>query len=125
MKPMKKILLVEDTPDVLENFSELLLMEGYEIATAANGENALDKLLQYKPDLIITDLRMPKMDGFAFIEKLKTMDELKTIPVLVFSANAIPENEIRCLQLGAIGFLKKPCNTELLLSTVQAAFKTN
>jgi CheY-like chemotaxis protein len=119
---IKKILLIEDTVDVLENLAELLRMEGYEIIPALNGQEAFDKLYIYTPDLIITDLRMPTMDGFTFLEKIKLLPDLKSIPVLIFSANATPENEKRCLQLGAVGFLKKPCNTEFLLESIQAVF---
>jgi DNA-binding NtrC family response regulator len=117
---MKSILLIDDTIDVLENLRELLIMEGYEIGTAINGEDAFNKLVNFKPDLIITDLRMPKMDGFTFLEKIKSMDHLKFIPVLLFSGDAIIENMSH--QIGAVGFLKKPCNTDLLLTTIQTAF---
>lgn len=116
---IKKILLIEDTIDALENLTELLHMEGYEIMTAVNGSDAFDKLSMYKPDLIITDLRMPKMDGFEFLEKIKLLPDMKSIPILIFSANATPDNEDRSIQLGAVGFLKKPCNTEILLKSIQ------
>ena len=108
---MKKILLIEDTLDVLNNLTELLQMEGYEIISAFNGMDAFERLKSNKPDLIITDLRMPHMDGFSFIEQLKLKPILKSIPILVFSANATPENERKVLELGAAGFLKKPCKT--------------
>jgi CheY-like chemotaxis protein len=117
---IKKVMLVEDTLEALANLMDLLRLEGMEVIPATNGQDALDKLYLYKPDLIITDLRMPKMDGFTFIEKLKNTEEFKLIPVLVFSANATPENEKKCLDLGASKFLKKPCPTEVLLEAIHS-----
>lgn len=116
---MHKILLIDDTPDVLENLKELLVMEGYAVATAPNGDEALRVLSNYRPHLIITDLRMPGMDGFALLQAVKSNPVLKPIPVLVFSANATSENEDKSLQLGAAGFLKKPCHTEVMLASIQ------
>jgi DNA-binding response OmpR family regulator len=114
----KKILIVEDTREALENLKDLLSLEGFEISTATNGRDAIDKLYLYTPDLIITDLRMPRMDGFDLIKNLKGSSELKSIPVVVFSANATPENELKSLQLGAVKFLKKPTPMESILSTI-------
>ncbi len=115
----KKIFIVEDTAEALENLKDLLKMEGFEIITAVNGEEAMFKFYLYVPDVIITDLRMPKMDGFSFIEKVKSIENLKSIPIIVFSANATPENEAKVLHLGAAMFLKKPCPTEKLLESIQ------
>jgi len=116
----QKILLIEDTPDVLESLLELLDMEGYEMQGATNGREALQKLEAFTPNLIITDLRMPEMDGFTFLKNVKSNPVHNTIPVLVFSANATPENEDKSLHLGAAGFLKKPCNIDRLLEHIQA-----
>ena len=115
----KKILLIEDTPDVLENLLELLDMEGYETQGVTNGREALEKLQTFIPNLIITDLRMPEMDGFTFLKNVKSNPVHNTIPVLVFSANTTPENEAQILHLGAAGFLKKPCNIDRLLEHIQ------
>lgn len=116
----KKILLVEDTIEALDNLRDLLEMEGFEVATATNGSDAMYKFYLSMPDIIITDLRMPKMNGFALIEKIRSTDELKSIPIIVFSANATLENERMSLQSGAALFLKKPCPTEVLLEAIQS-----
>jgi DNA-binding response OmpR family regulator len=115
---MKKILLVEDTPDLLANITDVLNMEGFEVIPANDGVDALEKLTTVTPDLIITDLLMPRMDGFAFIQTLKANNKLKEIPVLIFSAKATPENEAQGLQLGAVQYLKKPCPTDYLLKII-------
>jgi DNA-binding response OmpR family regulator len=116
----KSILIVEDTADALALLRDLLLMEDLEVITATNGEEAMDKFYLYQIDLVITDLRMPKVDGFALIERIRKREELSSLPVIVFSANATPENEKTCLDLGASVFLKKPCPTETLLATIHA-----
>jgi DNA-binding response OmpR family regulator len=120
MYPMKKkVFIIEDTVEILENLKELLAIEGFEIITACNGEDAMYKFYMYTPDLIITDLRMPRMDGFALIEKIRKTDTLKSIPIIVFSANVSPENEKKSLQVGANLFLKKPCMVESLLQSIR------
>lgn len=115
----KKVLLVEDSPEALTNLKDLMTMEGYEVITSVNGHDAIDKIYLYHPDLIITDLRMPKMDGYAFLEKVRKTEGGNAVPIIVFSANATPENERKSLELGADLFLKKPCPIEILLSSVQ------
>jgi CheY-like chemotaxis protein len=120
----KQIMLVEDTIEALDNIKELLEMEGFEIITATNGAEAMYKFYLYRPNIIITDLRMPKMDGFALIEKIKKTEKLKSIPIIVFSANATPENEEKSLQLGAALFLKKPCPTEIILKSIHSLLGT-
>jgi CheY-like chemotaxis protein len=115
----KRILLVEDTLDVLYSLRDFLRLEGFEISIAVDGIDALDALRQNTPDLVITDLRMPNMDGFAFMEKLKKKEELKSIPVIVFSANGAYENEARSMALGAYKFLKKPSSAAVILESIQ------
>jgi DNA-binding response OmpR family regulator len=122
---LKRILLIEDTPDLLENITDVLRMEGFEVEPAKDGVEALEKLSKYTPDLIITDLLMPRMDGFAFIENVKKQDGLKNIPVLVFSAKATAENEAEGLKLGAVQYLKKPCPTELFVEIIHNLIAKN
>ncbi len=116
---MKKILLVEDTPDLLVNIMDILKMEGFHVIPAVDGVEALEKLANEIPDLIITDLLMPRMDGLKLVETLKQRDNLKQIPVLIFTAKATQENEAQGLQLGAVQYLKKPCPTEFLLEIIR------
>lgn len=116
----KKILLVEDTIEALYNLRDFLRMEGFEIITATNGTDALLKLYSYTPDLIITDLRMPRMDGFELIERVKNTAFLRSIPIIVFSANGSKENEAKSILLGAHSFLKKPSSIEAILRSIHA-----
>jgi len=114
----KKILLVEDTIEILQNLAEFLQMEGFEITTAGNGKEALLKLSVEVPDLIITDLLMPQMDGFEFIKELRKQKAWSKIPVLVFSAKPL-EDEMGIEEIGADRFMLKPSPVEQILETVK------
>ena len=116
----KKILVVDDTRDLLDNLREMLQMEGYDVATATNGLEALEQLKNEVPDLIITDLVMPKMDGFTFIREVKKQNKLRGIPILIFSAKPMEEEGKRIAELGADSFVLKPSSTEVFLDSVTA-----
>ncbi len=118
-----KILLVEDTVDLRDNMIELLLMEGYEVSAAVNGEEAMTILKKFSPDLIITDLLMPKMDGFDFIRNVRDQKNWKKIPILVFSAMPSQGNEKKVLELGANAYLKKPSTLDALVEAVTKLVK--
>lgn len=122
---MKKILIVEDTVPALKMLRDLLEMEGYEVIPAANGEEALDKFYLYDVDVVVTDLRMPKMDGFQLLERMVKSENLKSIPVIVFSANANRENENKCIEMGAFAFLPKPIPIEKLLDCIERSLTRN
>jgi DNA-binding response OmpR family regulator len=116
----KKILVVDDTRDILAHLQESLLMEGYDVLTATNGKEALRHLEHEVPDLIITDLVMPQMDGFTFIREVKKQEKLRGIPILIFSAKPMEEEGKRIAELGADSFLLKPSSTEVILSSITA-----
>ena len=109
-------MLVEDTPDLLENLTDTLRMEGYDVTTATNGLEALEILSTKIPDLIITDLLMPKMDGFTLVKKIKTMQRLGKVPLMIFSAKPISDKEAN--EIGATLYVKKPCAIENLLKSI-------
>jgi len=113
------ILIVEDVPNVLELLEVTLRFKGYAVLTARNGEEALEVLEREKPVLIITDILMPKMDGYAFIQKLRLNPETRGIPVVFLSATYVtPEDKQFALSLGAARFMEKPIDTEDFLLTV-------
>jgi DNA-binding response OmpR family regulator len=118
-----KILIVEDTPDVLGNLNDFFELEGFEVIESHNGLEALDKIYLYNPDVIITDLRMPVLDGFELLKRIKSHPEQQSIPVVIFTANATPENELICSTLGASAFVRKPSSPEVLLEYVNALLK--
>ena len=113
------ILIVEDVPNVLELLEVTLRFKGYAVITAHNGEEALEVISKTRPVLIITDILMPKMDGYAFIQKLRVNPETRAIPVVFLSATYVtPEDKQFALSLGAARFMEKPIDTEDFLLTV-------
>lgn len=117
--PYGSILVVEDVPNVLELLEVTLRFKGYPVITARNGEDALAVIAREKPALIITDILMPKMDGFTFVQKLRTDPQTCQIPVIFLSATYVtPEDKSFALSLGAARFIEKPIDTEEFLLTI-------
>jgi CheY-like chemotaxis protein len=114
----KTILVIDDTPDLQRSIIQFLNMEGYETVGAANGQEALDTLAHTIPDLVITDLLMPVMDGYSFIERIKADAQLRDIPVVVFSAKPDDDSQDKALGLGAVRFIRKPGSIDQILDTV-------
>jgi len=117
MKKKNKILIVEDTHEILAHLQEFMMMEGNEVFTAGNGAEALLQLNNVLPDLIITDLLMPKMTGYELFKDLKKKDAWSKIPVLVFSAKPLDES-MSIKEMGADLFVLKPSHPETLLHHV-------
>ncbi len=104
---MSKILIVEDDPLIVKIYSTRLKADGYEVLSAENGEEGLKIALAEKPDLVILDVMMPRMDGFGVLEKLRADYEMKDKPVLIYS-NLMKEEDIeRAKTLGVTEFLVK------------------
>jgi CheY-like chemotaxis protein len=113
------ILIVEDVPNVLELLEVTLRFKGYAVMTAHNGEEALEVVAKTRPVLIVTDILMPKMDGYAFVQKLRINPQTRSIPVVFLSATYVtPEDKQFALSLGAARFMEKPIDTEDFLLTV-------
>ena len=111
--PYGPILVVEDVPNILELLAVTLRFKGYPVVTATNGQEALEKIDEERPALIITDILMPKMDGFALVQKLRTNPKTQKIPLIFLSATYVtPEDKEFALSLGAVKFLEKPVDTE-------------
>jgi CheY-like chemotaxis protein len=113
------ILLVEDIPNVDELLEVTLRFKGYPVVTARNGEEALEKVAIEKPALVITDILMPKMDGYALVHQLRNNPQTSDIPVIFVSATYItPEDRNFALSLGGGCFIEKPIDAEDFLLTV-------
>jgi CheY-like chemotaxis protein len=117
--PYGPILVVEDVPNVLELLEVTLRFKGYPVITARNGQEALDVLKKEKPALVITDILMPKLDGYAFVYQMRTNPATNDIPVIFLSATYVtPEDRNFAMGLGAARFIEKPIDTEEFLLTV-------
>lgn len=120
---MNKILIVDDTAHLLEEISDLLIMEGYNILTASNALDGLAIVEDFMPDLIITDLLMPKMDGFEFISELRAKPELEVTPIIVLSAQVTKETEQKIKEYSADAYLRKPCTADQLITAIDKLLK--
>lgn len=117
--PYGPLLIVEDVPNILELLSVTLKFKGYPVITATNGEEALKLIEQEHPALIVSDILMPKMDGFQLIQRLRTHPKTSQIPIIILSATYVtPEDRDFVMKLGAARFLEKPVDTEEFLLTI-------
>jgi len=113
------ILIVEDIPYLLELLQVTLKFKGYTVITARDGDEALSIMETDRPALILTDVLMPKLDGFAFAQRIRSNPKTQDIPIIFVSATYIsPEDKEFALSLGAVRFLEKPVEAEELLLTV-------
>ena len=116
---MFKILIVEDTLTIREEINDILVMEGYTVFEAENGSIGFEIALKKHPDLIISDILMPKLNGFEMYKKLQNNKTTKLIPLIFLSAKA-EKSDIRAgMNLGAEDYLTKPIDVEDLLNTVK------
>lgn len=113
------LLIVEDIPNILELLEVTLRFKGYQVITARNGEEALEVIEKQRPALVITDILMPRMDGFTFVYRLRSNPKTQDIPVVFLSATYIaPEDKDFALTIGATRFLEKPIDNDELLRTI-------
>jgi CheY-like chemotaxis protein len=115
------LLVVEDIPDILNLLKATLEFKGYRVVTAREGTEALEAVAQERPALIITDILMPKMDGFSLVHQLRMKPEMRDIPVVFLSATYVaPEDKTFAQNLGVIRFIEKPVDFEQFLPTISA-----
>ena len=114
------LLIVEDNPVLREGLQDILAHEGYQVLTASNGQEALDHLRLASPDLILSDIAMPQMDGYALFQAVRTRPEWVTIPFIFLSARGEHTDVLRGKNLGAEDYLVKPLSREELLTAVNA-----
>jgi DNA-binding response OmpR family regulator len=115
----KKILIVDDEPHIVKMVELRLKAHGYNVVAAYDGQEGLDKVKQEKPDLIILDLMLPKLDGYKVCDTLKADEECKDIPIVMLTASAELENVKSGLQKGADSYLTKPFKPETLLGIIE------
>ncbi len=118
MGSSKKILIVDDTIELQQMISDVLTMEGYTVFTAPNGKEGLHMVIKHNPDLIITDLVMPVMNGYLFVAEVRGIPAFRDTPILVFSAKPQKEIDAEVLRSGANRFVAKPSSMDILLQCV-------
>ena len=122
-KNTKRLLLVDDDPNLILLVKDYLEFRGYEVITADNGKLAWQVLEQTIPDLIICDIMMPEMDGYAFVDKLRQDSKLKWLPVIFLSAKGQINDRIKGLNTGADIYIVKPFEPEELVAQVESSLK--
>jgi DNA-binding response OmpR family regulator len=115
----KKIFLVDDDRQILRMIRKFLISKQYDVKTAQNGREAITKILEDKPDLVITDLEMPEVNGLTFTAALKKHSTVKDIPVIVLTAHAGFSNQKGSFKAGADVFLKKPVKMKVLETNIK------
>jgi len=119
----KKILIADDEPDILEIVHYNLKQEGYEVYTAKDGDDALVKAKQLKPDLIILDIMMPKKTGVEVCSILRTQPAFKDTLIIFLTALSDESSQIKGLDTGADDYVNKPISPKVLVSRVNALFR--
>ena len=118
---MSRILIIEDEAPMRMALADLLSAEGYRVLSAVDGESGLQRALDEKPDLILLDVMMPKLDGFALCAELRRLSN--TVPVLMLTAKGQIEDRVAGLDAGADDYLVKPFSTEELLARMRALLR--
>lgn len=120
---MTNVLIAEDNPVNRELLRELLESRGYVVHEACDGQEALEKLEQSRPDIVLLDINMPMMDGFATISKIREQPALATLPVLAVTAYAMRGDREKILSSGFNGYLSKPISPVELIAELDRTFR--
>ena len=119
----KKVLIVEDEQDILQLVKHYLEKEGFRPSTAVSGLDALKKVKEEKPDLVILDLMLPEMDGLEVCKRLRSMPSTTMLPILMLTAKAEESDTIIGLELGADDYVTKPFSPKALVARVKALLR--
>jgi two-component system, OmpR family, alkaline phosphatase synthesis response regulator PhoP len=120
---VKRILIADDEPDILEIIQYNLRGEGYEVVTAKNGNEAIDQAKKYKPDLIILDIMMPGKNGIEVCNILRLQPAFNDTLIIFLTALSDEGTEIKGLETGADDYLTKPVSPKILVSKINALFR--
>ena len=120
MDDRNKILTVDDEPQILRVLRQILNAHGYAIRTADDGASALEIFREWAPDLVLTDLQMPEMDGLRLCKELRAVSD---VPIVILSVRSEEEKIVEALDAGADDYITKPFGTNELLARLRSAFR--
>ena len=120
MTARRRVLLVDDEPSIIKVVGKRLEVAGYEVLTAMDGDEGLTKARLGKPDVIVLDLMMPKVNGFEVCAALKKDPKYQHIPVVIFTGKGRPMDEQLCRECGANAYITKPHKPEELIEQIEA-----
>jgi DNA-binding response OmpR family regulator len=121
MNSNARILIIEDERPMRIALTDALEAEGYRVFSAADGEQGLERVLDEKPDMVLLDVMMPRLDGYAVCAQLRKISN--PVPILILTAKSLLEDRIKGLDLGADDYLVKPFSTEELVARVRAVLR--
>lgn len=116
---MYKLLLVDDEKDIAAALQKRLTREGYEVITAFDGEEAINKVKENNPDIILLDLMLPKLNGFEVLREIRQNHTDKWRPIIIISAKTELESVKNCYGLEADHYLTKPCSIEKVIEGIE------
>lgn len=114
-----RVLLAEDNEDSINTISKYLQAKNYAVTTARNGHEAVKIAREVRPDLVLMDIQMPRMDGFEAIRHLRADVEFRSVPIIALTALAMPGDRERCLETGANAYMSKPVSLKNLVKTME------
>ncbi|PYS85972.1 MAG: DNA-binding response regulator [Acidobacteria bacterium] len=120
MDDRKKILAVDDEPQILRVLRQILNAHGYAVQAAQDGASALEVFKKWSPDLVLTDLQMPEMDGLRLCKELRAVSD---VPIVILSVRSEEEKIVEALDTGADDYITKPFGTNELLARLRSAFR--
>lgn len=113
------ILAIDDSRTIREMLREALMTAGYEVHLAVDGQEGLEKLEQVSPDVVITDINMPRMDGFGFIKSVRGSGKYPALPILVLTTESASDLKEKARQAGATAWIVKPFDEAKLISAIR------
>jgi CheY-like chemotaxis protein len=116
---MKKILIIEDNEQNLYLVTFILKKNGYEVFAARDGEEGINMAVSIKPDLILLDIQLPVMDGYAVAGHLRANPDLAYIPIIAVTSYAMPGDREKTIQAGCNGYIEKPINPDTFMQQVE------
>jgi CRP-like cAMP-binding protein len=120
---MKKVLVIEDNEDIRENTAEILELSHYQVITASNGKEGVEKALANKPDIILCDIMMPELDGYGVLHMVQKNPELQKTPFIFLTAKAENTEVRKGMSLGADDYIPKPFDPSDLLTAIESRLK--
>lgn len=120
---MKKVLIIEDNKNIIKVISMLLKNNGFDVKVEKDGVNGVETALDWDPDLILLDIKLPKMNGFLVCETLRDNEKTADVKIIIISAKAEEEDIQRGFELGADEYMTKPINPDELMKVINKYIK--